>query len=529
MLRTAAETALSRQSNLADPLAMAPWLERVVDDGFVVGIVDIRGTGASFGIWPGPFSLQEAEDAYDVIEALAHAPWCSGAVGLVGRSYMGANQFGAALQRPPSLIGLFSEMAPFDIYHLVHQNGVFREDFARSWSDDIALRDNDADALPVDEDEGGWLLKAARAQHRDNPDIFGRFRAARFRDSRCVDTGVLLYEAFNPAHHMVHGTDHGLPTYILSGWHDINSADALFYQATCRGPVKMVIGPWAHGGSFGIDLGEECIAWYRGLLAQSPRDQQTARTRVTHYCQMSGGGPAQWYEAARPDFAVRRLAALYLESSGEASSGRLVETMPRSQSLVGPRGADPDATSGLSTRWSNGYGGPFGYDDLRALARAGMALTSLELQRPLELVGTPILELEAAETTAAVLFFFLADIHPDGFTQYVTEGALALTHRRLNSPIYNTGGRPFHRGNADDMLPAGCVTARLCLAMMPVAWSFLTGHRIQLIVTAADRGNAELTACRQQQFAFRCGPVGSRINLPIDTAEGTYFAIKMPP
>ncbi|SEP49310.1 hypothetical protein SAMN02990966_07285 [Rhodospirillales bacterium URHD0017] len=502
---------------------MAPWLATVVKEGFALGIVDIRGTGASFGTWNGPFSLQEAEDAYDVIETLARKPWCNGAVGLVGRSYMGANQFVAALLKPPSLIGIFAEMAPFDVFHLVHQNGIFREDFAESWAADITIRDCTARGLAVEGDHDGSLLAAARAEHRGNPDIFIKFKEARFRDSVDVETGTRLYEAFNPAHHLTHGPPHDIPTYILSGWHDINSADALHFQFACKGPVKTVIGPWAHAGSFGIDLADECVSWYRHLMATPPAERRLPH-RETTYCQMSGGGQAQWFQAKRADLLLSGSKSLYPCEGQRDKPFGLSEVEDERHGLLGPCAADPETTSGISTRWTNGYGGPFGYGDLRGLAAQGMALSSPPLQRPLELVGTPVLALDLAETTTPSLFFFLADIHPDGFAQYVTEGALALAHRKLTSPIYETGGRPFHRGNAEDMLADRYVTDRIKVALLPVAWEFVAGHRIELIVVAADKDNAENTTLKGQQFAFLFGPGRSRLDLPIDTPPGVYFA-----
>lgn len=505
-----------------DPMAMAPWFARLPEYGFAIAIVDIRGTGASFGTWPGPFSLLEARDAHDVIEGLAAQAWCTGQVGLVGRSYMGANQFTTALGKPPSLVGLFAEMAPYDTYHLVHQNGVFREDFARSWSQDIRMRDCEAEALPVDSDLDGVALVQARAEHRSNPDVFAQFEAARHRDDRCPASGVAPYEDMNPAAHIARAGGIDLPVHIVSGWHDINSGDALLYQMACRGRVRSLIGPWAHAGSYGIDLAAECAGWYHGLMRQSQEERREDRSVTTIYCQMSGGGRAQWYEATRPDLRAEKLVRLHLAPRTTRDEGWLTEAAP-APGLIGPRAVDPEASSGLGTRWSNGYGGPFGYGDMTGLAQRGLCLISPVLAQAMELVGTPVLDVLAAETTAPALFFFLLDCHPDGFAQYVTEGALALTHRKLGPEIYPTGGRPFHRGCKADMAPPGTVSDRLRVALQPVAWRFEPGHRLQLVVTAADRDNAECTARRGQVFAFRAGPDLSWLDLPVDTGPGGHF------
>ena len=70
--------------------------------GYAVAYVDPRGLWYSEGNYPhnGP---QEGEDVYDAIEWLAARPWCSGAVGMLGVSYLAGIQYLAASMQPPSL------------------------------------------------------------------------------------------------------------------------------------------------------------------------------------------------------------------------------------------------------------------------------------------------------------------------------------------------------------------------------------------------------------------------------------------
>lgn len=78
-----------------DPLYWCP-------QGYAVAYVDPRGLWYSEGVFAhnGP---QEGEDVYDAIEWLAAQPWCSGAVGMLGVSYLAGIQYLAASMQPPSL------------------------------------------------------------------------------------------------------------------------------------------------------------------------------------------------------------------------------------------------------------------------------------------------------------------------------------------------------------------------------------------------------------------------------------------
>ncbi|OCL09555.1 alpha/beta-hydrolase [Glonium stellatum] len=101
----------------------------IVPRGFAIVNVDARGSGDSEG-FVGIMESQEAEDGYDVIEALAKIPWCNGSVGLAGNSHLAiAQRFTAALQ-PPSLKAIAPWEACGDLY---------REQFVRGGIFDSGL------------------------------------------------------------------------------------------------------------------------------------------------------------------------------------------------------------------------------------------------------------------------------------------------------------------------------------------------------------------------------------------------------
>lgn len=95
------------------------YVRELVPFGYVVGIADVRGSGASFGVRAAEFTPEEAQDAYDITEWLAAQTWSDGNVGMFGRSYLGITQLFAASQAPPHLRAIFPEMHMFDIYDLV--------------------------------------------------------------------------------------------------------------------------------------------------------------------------------------------------------------------------------------------------------------------------------------------------------------------------------------------------------------------------------------------------------------------------
>ncbi|PIA94273.1 hypothetical protein CB0940_08213 [Cercospora beticola] len=89
--------------------------------GYAIISVDSRGTGNSDGQIP-IMGSQDAEDAYDVIEALAKKPWCNGKVGMAGNSALAIIQWHTAQLQPPSLAAI----APWE-----GSGDLFREQFCR--------------------------------------------------------------------------------------------------------------------------------------------------------------------------------------------------------------------------------------------------------------------------------------------------------------------------------------------------------------------------------------------------------------
>jgi uncharacterized protein len=101
--------------------------------GFVVMQADVRGMHKSEG-HAGVLTDLDAQDYYDLIEWAARQPWSSGAVGLVGVSYLCMSQWRAAALRPPSLRAMIPWEGVTDLLReLAYQDGVRETSFIATW------------------------------------------------------------------------------------------------------------------------------------------------------------------------------------------------------------------------------------------------------------------------------------------------------------------------------------------------------------------------------------------------------------
>jgi uncharacterized protein len=130
--RVLRQTASVRFSSLTGWEAPDPawWTER----GYAVVTCDLRGAGTSEGR-SALLSDQEGEDVYDLIEWAGAQPWSTGAVGLLGVSYLAMSQWKAAALRPVSLKAICPWEGFTDAYRDLFRPGGTREDgFVKQWT-----------------------------------------------------------------------------------------------------------------------------------------------------------------------------------------------------------------------------------------------------------------------------------------------------------------------------------------------------------------------------------------------------------
>ncbi len=101
--------------------------------GYAVVQADVRGMHRSPG-HAGVLTDEDARDYYDLIEWTGTRPWCSGAVGLCGVSYLAMSQWRVAPLRPPHLRAIVPWEGVTDLYReFAFQGGIPETGFVPTW------------------------------------------------------------------------------------------------------------------------------------------------------------------------------------------------------------------------------------------------------------------------------------------------------------------------------------------------------------------------------------------------------------
>jgi putative CocE/NonD family hydrolase len=469
-----------------------PDAQLLLRHGYVVAVVDARGTGASFGQLDGFLSETEARDAYDITEWLAAQPWSTGRVGMLGSGYLAMTQLRAASQAPPGLMAIFPASASLDIYDTIYTGGVYRQALVEGWDAFTTLLDQHQPAPPVDDDPTGGLRDSAMARHRANWDLGDALARMPFRP----DGAAAYIDAVNAS---------GVAVYLWSGWGDVFVRDSLLWYANLTTPKKLVVGPWETTPSrsrpqilneYGRRRAVEQLRWFdywlkgidNGVMAEPP----------IHYSVTIGPGYWTWETAEAWPPAEAQELTLYLApgptgSVASVNDGALAPQPPVDAGAADTYTVDLNTTSGAASRWDNVFGTPLLYPDMTGNDQLGLTYTTPAFEQDLTLTGSPVITVYVSTAAPDVdVYAYLEEVNASGLSQYVTEGVLRASHRAVAPAPYDTLGLPFHPSRAEDILIlAPDEPVALTFDLLPASNVFNAGHRLRLTLTCADLGHTE--------------------------------------
>jgi putative CocE/NonD family hydrolase len=472
-----------------------PELQTLLQYGYLVAAVDVRGGGASFGMRRGPFTPEESRDAYDITEWFAAQPWCDGKIGMYGVSYLGITQYMAASTQPPHLKAIFPMMAMFDMYSFVYPGGVFQDNYVLHWGADNIILDKVMPAAPVDADTDGLMLKAAMKEHAANWNVYDIGLKNPYRDSTNMPDGTAIYTDFSPSTYLNAINESGVAIYTLGGWYDMWARDALLWFNNLTVPQKIVMTPWSHQGSGGFGLVNEHLRWFdywlkgidNGIMDEPPITYRVMGAppettwRTADQWPLPNEQPTRFYLLAGPSGSV-----------ASANDGLLSLDAPSASSGQDDYVVDYSTTTGTTTRWTDGYGGGFGYPEMTPHDQKGLTYTTPPLDTDTEITGHPIAHLWVSATADDADFMvYLEEIDENGQSTYITEGVQRASFRATATAIaiapWNMIGLPFHRGLQADVAPlVPGEIVELVFDLLPTSNIFDAGHRIRITITGAD-------------------------------------------
>ncbi len=490
-----------REGKVLSVVDMMPDMQLLIKHGYVVCSVDVRGGGASFGRYEGAFSEAETKDAYEIVEWLASQPWSTGKIGMYGQSYLGITQFMAASQAPPHLTAIFPSMAGFDLFNLVYPGGIYREDFIMNWGTLTRQLDVDIPPPPVDEDSTGEMLKEAVSQHQDNWDVIAEAKKGNTRDSEAY---AAIFGKANPSVLIQAINASEVPVYQWNGWYDIYVKGVFQWIANLKNPIKLTVGPWAHG-TYDPEkskersrlIGIEQLRWFDYWLKGI--DNGIMDEPSITYALYWEPNKWTWHTTDTWPLPTVKNVEYFLANGPSGSLDSANDGLLSTESPGTEKGHDayiPDftTTSGTQTRWDNSSSyTAMVYPDMTENDKKGLTYTTAPLTKDVTVIGHPVITLYVSSTAEdSDIYVFFEEVDKEGVSHYLSEGWQRASQWALGDPPYDNLGLPFHPilETTKQKLTKDQIVS-LEFDLLPVSNVFNTGNRIRITLACADKDNTE--------------------------------------
>lgn len=432
--------------------------------GYCAIRVDIRGSGESDGVLADEYLKQEQDDALEVIAWIAAQPWCTGRVGMMGKSWGGFNALQVAARRPAALKAIVTVYSSVDRY-----------------ADDIHYLGG---CLLTMDAEWGFTMFGHNARP-PNPRLVGdRWREMwheRLAANRPWMIDWLTHQRRDA--YWKHGSvceDFAAiecPVFAVGGWADAYSNTPARLLEGLTAPCKGLVGPWGHQyphqAQPGPKIGflQEALRWWDHWLKDidtGVMEEPAYRVWMQHSVApsaLNATRTGEWVaEAAWPSPRIDvREYALNRDGLAAAAGDEAAMTLncPQTVGTGSPKRSNHGDEDGSAEDPADQR-----FDDAGSLC-----FDSAPLDEATAILGAPAVTLElAVDRPAAFVCVRLCDVAPDGASTRVSLGLMNLTHDAAHETV--TPVTPGER-------------RRVEVRLDDAAHRFSAGHRIRIAVSTS--------------------------------------------
>ena len=522
----------------------AVYRDFFVRHGYALVVVDMRGTGASFGTRYALRSPHERDDACEIAQWIVGQSWSNGVIGSTGISYLGAAACFLASTGHPAVKAIAPMFSVSDIYsEQLFPGGMLSRVWSRQYDELMtALDQNDREKIkafpywsderlagpqPVDEDAAGALLREAMRQHEDNFRLHDLMPEWRFRGEGPLNDPALTTDVCSPFAYLKDGIAPDVAVYSISGWYDGGgyANGAITRYLTLKGAKdRLLLGPWDHGARTHIS------PWRTAIRPSFPMMSELLRFFDQHLMGIETGlndeAPIHYFSIHDE----RWKSSLQWPPTDKLRTFHLAndQTLQESASLDSGEAVYQvrhATTTGSATRWARlgGQKVESYYDDWSARVEDLFNFRTDILHEALSITGHIIVDLWVTSSEQDFgIFVYASEIEADGTVRYITEGMLRALHRKTSDPpanyVTSWPYRTYRRTDSRSVTPDQMCS--VVIPLLPISWTLQPGSRLMLSVAGADSENfPQVSHGRPPLLGIACGGTySSKIVLPVEPA-----------
>lgn len=459
--------------------------------GYACLRIDMRGSGESEGVLKDEYLMLELEDGMEAIQWISNQKWCDGSVGMIGISWGGFNGLQIASLQPPALKAVITVCSTDDRYSDdVHYMGGCLLGDNLSWASTMF----DRSACPPDPELVGNSWKSMWIERLENCEPWIKTWLEHQRRDDYWKHGS-INENFS---------DIKCPVMSVSGWADGYSNSIFRLLRGLEVPKLGLIGPWGHTyphqGEPGPAIGflQECLRWWDKWLKNIETDimaEPMLRVWMQDYMSPHASyenrkgrwvGEKSWPSDNINDKIISLTDEQRLVEEETVSVGNKIKQIQ-----------SPLSVGLFAGKWCSYATMPDLPGDQREEDGGSLVFESDRLEKPLEILGSPVLELElSADKPLAMAAVRLSDVALNGETARVTFGILNLSHRN---------------GHEEPEMLEPNKKYRVQIELNGIAHSFAPGHRLRISISTSYW---PLCWPSPEPFTLTLYPQGSSIILP---------------
>lgn len=518
--------------------------QQLVRSGYNVVSVDVRGTGASHGLWD-TLGEREQLDTREVIDWAAEQPWSTGKVAMSGGSYSGINQLRAAENAPESLEAIFPVEPGSDLMRdVVAPGGGVGVTFLPLWLNSVNQAKLVPDMSSMLDGTFDWTwLRDRVADPATNYDLLAQalLTPTMSEAPEELEDALDADSAFRQGI-LGHPERVDVPAFVYGGWHDIfaNSATDMYNKMPLApGDKQLLVGDTYHANP----------GSGTGTPGAPPRLDVLQRAWFDHWLKgidngVTGHGPVvvreqggQWVTLEQFPQQGMTHRRVYLS---DAASGSTSESLHDGSLTTQPPEQQHELTvaPGLTTLCSRDAAqGSAGITavidacakDSRIAERNALTFTSAPAAEPTTISGPISVHLNTVhDATDGYWNVTVNDVAPEGTSTVLSTGQLTSSMRAVddaNSTRSDHGDltAPHHPLTTESMLPVSPgEPVELDIGVIPTQAVLQPGHQLRIDVFAGNAPKAVpfrpmLNNSELQAQQLRLDPnAPSFVNLPTD-------------
>lgn len=384
--------------------------------------VDIRGSGDSDGVLLDEYLKQEHDDALEIFDWIVKQPWCTGSIGMIGKSWGGFNGLQIAARQHPALKTIITLCSTDDRY-----------------GDDVHYRGGNVLALEMLWWASTMFVYNARPQ---DPKVVGESWRENWFDR--LENSPPFVESWlkhqRRDEYWKHGSvcenysDIKIPVFAVSGWQDgYTDAVLRLIENLPNENSKGLIGPWAHEypevatPEPAIGFLQECVKWWDQWLKGEDTGINEEPKLVTWI--QDSELPAVSYDERTGKWVTDEVwpSKNVAEKSLWITKDTLEESFKSEEAVEVPSMQSHGFYAGVFCPL--GQPGDLPADQSLENGKATV-FTSEAFEEDIELLGHPVFDAEiSSNQESALISVRLCDKAPTGESTLISWGMLNLTHR----------------------------------------------------------------------------------------------------